>query len=57
VQEGIVGLLHESEFTDLDTGRLTPVPQVGDEIVVEITDINFMLRRASLSLHPLMSGQ
>ncbi len=52
-----MGLLHESEFTDLDTGRLTPVPQVGDEIVVEITDINFMLRRASLSLHPLMSGQ
>lgn len=51
VHEGIEGLLHESEFNKRDTSRVASLPQVGDEVVVEITDINFMLRRVSLSLH------
>lgn len=50
VGEGIQGLLHESEFSDHDAGRFPSPPQLGDEVVVEITDINFILHRVSLSL-------
>ncbi|WP_078851422.1 S1 RNA-binding domain-containing protein [Streptomyces sp. NRRL S-237] len=49
IHEGIEGLLHESAFNDRDTDHLAPLPQVGDEVVVEITDINFTLRRVSLT--------
>ncbi|WP_078909056.1 S1 RNA-binding domain-containing protein [Streptomyces virginiae] len=50
VHEGIAGLLHKSAFDAPDTDHPAPLPHVGDEVVVEITDINFTRRTVSLTL-------
>ncbi|MBR2615270.1 MAG: S1 RNA-binding domain-containing protein, partial [Clostridia bacterium] len=51
---GIDGLIHISQITDHKIANPAEVLKVGDEVQVEVVDINYETRRVSLSMRSLL---
>jgi 4-hydroxy-3-methylbut-2-enyl diphosphate reductase len=54
---GIDGLIHISQIADHKITNPAEVLKVGDEVQVEVTDINYETRRVSLSMRSLLQDE